>query len=140
MGVSVYPVLNKTVPGFDVTEVSGKLLADVMFEEGSIFGSLMRFSSDNEDELAAFISDQTGQDAAEIDVPKEEWFAPEEGLKVMRTLLEQVSANSQYLLNVPEGWEPDEFTEGLIADLRNIEGVLVLAQKHQALFHLALDF
>ncbi len=47
MGVSVYPVLNKEMPGFDVTEVSGKALAEAVFEEGSAFAILERFNSQN---------------------------------------------------------------------------------------------
>ncbi len=140
MGVSVYPVFNKEVAGFDVTEVSGKALADVLFEEGSLFEPLLRFNSTNADELRGFISDQTGQDPDEIVVPAEEWFAPEEGLEVIRPLLERVRSHPNSLVSAPSGWERAEFFEGLRADLSDLERVLVLAQEHQAQFHLSVDF
>lgn len=141
MGVSVYPVLNKEVPGFDVTETTGRALAEAIFEEGSAFAVLERFSSQNEEELAGFIADQTGQEASAIEVPAEEWFAPEEGLQVVRPLLEQVRSQSQAgPLTLPAGWEADEFSRGVMDDLQNLEKVLLLAQEHDARFHLALDF
>ncbi len=141
MGVSVYPVLNKEVPGFAITETSGKVLAEAIFEEGSAFAVLERFSSQNEEELADFIADQTGQEVSATEVPAEEWFAPKEGLQVVRSLLEQVRSQLQNgPLTPPAGWEADEFSRGLMDDLQNLEKVLLLAQEHDAQFHLALDF
>ncbi len=140
MGVSIYPVLNKEVPGFDVTEVSGKALADFMFENESLFAPLLRFLSNDEEELAGFIADQTGQDAKEIEVPAEEWFDPQEALPFVQRLLEQVRLIPQSVIKVPDRWEPKEFTEGVINDLVNLEKALVLAQQQQAQFHLAMDF
>ena len=139
MGVGVYPVLNKEVPGFDVTEVSGKALADAIFEEGSPFAALERFSSQDAEELAGFIGEQTGQEVSEIEVPVEEWFAPEEGLQVVRSLLDQVRS---FLMSVaPPRWGPDGYySEAISDDLHNLEKALLLAQEHGALFHLALDF
>ena len=141
MGVSVYPVLNKELPGLIGTEVSGEALAGTIFEEGSIFAVLQRFNSQSEEWLADFIAEQTGQVASTIEVPAEEWFAPQEGLQVVRSLLKQVRFRSQPgPLTPPKGWEEDRFTEGVMDDLQNLEKVLLLAEEHTARFHLASDF
>lgn len=135
MGVSIYPVLNKDVPGFDVTETAGKALAEAVFQENSAFAGLERFSSENAEAMADFIAEQTGQEAAAIEVPAEEWFHPEEGLQVVHSLL-------AHTLSQPtsEGGEPDIFISSLHSDLQSLERVLTLAQQHQALFHLSMDY
>ena len=135
MGVSIYPVLDRDVPGFDVTETAGKALAEAVFQEDSPFSVLERFSSQNEEALADFIADQTGQEADTIEVPAEEWFSPEEGLQTVRFLLAHTSPTPS-----PTGWEPDEFLTGLVGDLQALERVLLLAQEHGAKFHLDVDF
>lgn len=140
MGVSVYAVLSKEVPGFDVTSTPGKALAAVLFEEGSFLTPLMRFSSDDEKYLTDFIADQTGQDPSEIEVPPEEWFDPEEGLQVLRPLLEQVRVEAHPAVGAFANWEDAEFTGALADDLASLEAALVLAQDQQARFHLAVDF
>ena len=132
MGVSIYPVLNKDIPGFDVTEMSGKALAAAVFAPGSAFAALERFNSMEEDELRELIAGQTGQDISEITVPAEEWFAPTEGLTVVRELFAQPAP----LVKGAAG----DFAEWLANDLRTLEKMLVLAQEHDALFHLAMDF
>ncbi len=129
MGVSIYPVLNKDVPGFDATEVSGKALAAAIFETDSAFVILGNFQSMDENELRELIVGEMGQDPSEITVPAEEWFSPEDGLTAMRTLLAQ-----------PVEWETDEFAEWLTKDMETLEKVLLLAQDHGAMFHLAMDF
>ena len=96
MSVSIYPVLNKDVPGFDVTEISGKALAAAVFAPESAFAVLERFSSINEDELRELIAGETGQDVEEVEVPAEEWFSPEDGLTVVRVLFTQPA---------PSGWQ-----------------------------------
>lgn len=133
MGVSVYPVLNRNVPGFDATEVSGRCLAAAIFEPNSAFAVLERFSNMNEDELRELIVGQTGQDPNEITVPAEEWFSPAYGLTVVRALLVQT-------MTPPVRWEAEEFTEWLANDLQVLEKTLLLAQEHGALFHLTMDF
>jgi len=107
----------------------------------SPFWSALTVRIQNKEELANFIADQTGQEANAVEVPAEEWFAPEEGLQIVRSLLEQVRSHSQAgPLIPPVGWEPDEFSEGLTDDLQHLEKALLLAQEHNAQFHLALDF
>ena len=132
MGVSLYPVLNQEVPGFDVTEMSGKALSAAVFAPDSAFAVLTRFSSMAEDELRELIADQTGQDPKEITVPAEEWFAPSDGLIVLRQLFTQPAP-------LIEGASA-ELGEWIINDLRSMEKVLVLAHQHGALFHSAMDF
>ena len=132
MGVSVYPVLNKDVPGFDVTEMSGKALAAAVFEPSSAFAVLERFNSMDEDELRELIVGETGQNTGEVEVPTEEWFFPEDGLTVVREL------STQPVPLVKRA--TDDFAEWLANDLRALERMLVLAQEHGALFHLAMDF
>lgn len=126
MSVSIYPVLNKDVPGFDVTGMSGKALAAAVFAPKSAFAVLGNFYSINEDELREFI-------AGEIEVPAEKWFSPADGLTVVRGF----SAQSTTTL---VGLDAGDFAEWLANDLRALEKLLVLAQEHGALFYLAMDF
>ncbi len=132
MGVSIYPVLNKDVPDFDVTEMSGKALAAAVFAPDSAFAVLGNFHSTNEDELRELIVGETGQDSGGVTVPAEEWFLPSDGLTVVRELA---------ALPAPPVKEAvDDFAEWLLDDLRALEEMLALAQEHGALFHLAMDF
>ncbi len=119
MSVGIYPVLNKEVPGYDATEVSGKALAAAVFVPNNAFAVLERFSSMDDDELRELIAGETGQDPNEIEVPAEEWFAPEEGLTVVRELSTQPGP-------LVEGGA-DNFVEWLTTDLQNLEKVLLLA-------------
>jgi hypothetical protein len=130
MGVSMYPVLNKEVPGIDGTEVPGKALAAAVYEPNSAFAVLEQFSSMNEEELRELVAGETGQDPNGIEVPAEEWFAPEDGLTIVRELSVQPAP-------LVEG-SPDDFAEWLANDLRALERVLAL--EHGALFHMAMDF
>ena len=132
MGVIVYPVLNKDVPGFDVTEMSGKALAAAVFAPNSAFVVLGNFYSTNEDELREFIAGEAGQIAEDVEVPAEEWFSPDDGLAVVRELFAQPVP--------PVKGTADEFAEWLTDDLSTLEKMLVLAQEHGALFHLAMYF
>ncbi len=135
MGVSIYPVLDKEVPGFDVTETAGKALAAAAFQENSEFTILHHFISENAEALADFIAGETGQEADTIKVPAEEWFHPEDGLQVVHSLLAHTLSQS-----TPTGWEADVFISGLHSDLQSLERALTLAQQHKALFHLSMDF
>lgn len=132
MSVSIYPVLNKDVPGYDATEVFGKALAAAVYEPDSAFAVLGRFYSMDGDELRELIAGETGQDPDEIEIPAEEWFAPEDGMAVVRELSMQPAP-------LVEGGA-DDFAEWLANDLRALERMLALAQQHGALFHLAMDF
>lgn len=123
------------MPGFDVTETAGKALAEAVFQENSAFAVLQGFVSENAEALIDFIAGETGQEADTIEVPAEEWFHPEEGLQVVRSLLAHTLS-----LPTPEGWEPDIFISALHNDLQSLERVLTLAQQHKALFHLSMDF
>ncbi len=127
MSVSIYPVLNKDVLGFDATEMSGKALAAAVYETDNAFAVLQHFSSQNAEWLTDFIADQTGQDPSTIQVPAEEWFTPKAGLEAIRSLTSLVL-------------ETGGFADALREDLSNLEKALLLAQQHGALFHLAIDF
>ena len=131
MGVSIYPVLNKDVPGLDGTEVSGKALAAAVFAPNSAFAVLERFNSMNEDELRELVVGETGQDPSEITVPAEEWFAPSDGLTVVQELVALPAP-------IVEG-ATNDFAKWLSNDLLTLEQTLRLAQEHGALFHLAMD-
>lgn len=128
MGVSLYPVLNKEVQGFDATAFSGKALAEAVFADGSAFAVLQRFSSQNAEWLADFVADQTGQEASAVEVPAEEWFTPEEGLQAVCSLMPLAKSAS------------NGSSEYLADDLQNLEKVLLIAQKQDALSHLVLNF
>jgi len=135
MGVSIYPVLNRDVPGFDVSAVDGKVLARVMPEGENSDTPLARlwdFMSANPEDAAAFL-EREGVDTSAIEINwAEEWFSPADGLAVVRAALASLEAEGSDVapVDVPE----------VVRDLRDIESVLLLAQEHGAQFHFAIDF
>lgn len=135
MGVSIYPVLDKEVPDFNVSAVDGKVLARVMPEMGessSPLAQLWGFVSANPEEAAGFLEDE-GVDASEIEINwTEEWFAPNDGLALVRAIISHLEAGGSDVMpvDVPEA----------VRDLRAIEATLSLAEEHGARFHFAFDY
>lgn len=126
MGLSLYLVLDKEVPGFDVSSVDGKALARALPEQENIespLTPLYDFLSQNPQDIADLMGDDDG--AVDFKLPSEQWFEAEDGLAAIRAVLEQL---------------PDDYNSSVVDDLRGIESALLLAQQHGARFHLAFDF
>jgi hypothetical protein len=125
MGAALYVVLEKELPGVD-TLLDGKMLskAEKDLEEAATrlgVRPLMEFFSVSADE----VSDLLGDDAAGLDIPAQQWFAAEEGLRTVDALLGE--ADSSAKLRVAKD------------DLLDFQRVLREAQKLGARWHLAID-
>ncbi len=125
--MALYIVLENKNPGFDPV-VNGKavsrsedLLAGMAVRLG--VRPLMEFFSVDPDEAGEFLE---SEGLSDVQVPVEQWFSPEDGLRTVQALLREVE-------NVSE-LEPAK------ADLREFEGVLSEAQRKGIKWHLAVDF
>jgi hypothetical protein len=128
-----YIVLQQEIPGFDAT-VSGKGLAhasevlDSIAKETGVL-CLMDFFSVSPDELAGFAQ---GHDIAVLEgadeLPGEKWFSAAEGLKTVRALVRAVEET-----NI-------ENAVRIVADLKEFERVLQIAEDKGVSWHLAVDF
>jgi len=125
VGSALYIVLEKKIPGLDAM-VDGKMLAQA--EEHLAKAAqrlkvrpLMEFFSINPAEAAGFLEDE----GAEAEIPAEQWFSAEEGLKTVQALLGEME-------NSPES----KITKD---DLLGFERVLREAQKQRVRWHLAVD-
>jgi len=132
MSAAWYVTLDLEEPGFDPF-VNGKALAR---HDGTIarlcrelgLRDLMAFFSAGADELADLDLDLDEVAAEALD---EVWYAPAEGLAVVRPLIAHLEG--------PAGGSLPAATE-LVADLRELEQVLVAAERAGARWHLAVDF
>ena len=127
MGVSIYPVLDKDVPGFDVTYVIGKMLAKALpcgEDSDSPLLPLTNFIWIAPETLT-WLMEEAGDNPEESDLPREQWFDAGEGLAAVRAALQNL---------------PADFDARVFDDLRDIENALSLAQEHGARFHFAFDF
>ncbi len=126
MGAALYIVLEKEIPSVD-TIIDGKMLSRAekhLAETAKRLGvrPLMEFFSVGPDEAAGFL----GGEGAEIEIPAEQWFSAEEGLRTVQALLDEVDSSSE--------------SRAAKDDLLGCERVLREAQKHGVRWHLALDF
>lgn len=125
--MALYIVLENKAPGFDPF-VNGKALGrseKQLAEMAARLGvrPLMEFFSVNPDEAGEFLE---SEGVSDVEIPGEQWFSPEDGLRTVQALLGQVE-------NVPG-------LEGVKADLLEFEGVLRQAQAKGIKWHLAVDF
>jgi len=126
MGSGTYIVLEKKIPDLD-TMVDGKTLSraeENLTNTAQRLGvrPLMDFFSCNPDEAADFLK---GEGVTDVEIPGEQWFSAEEGLKTVQTLLSVIDASPELM---------DTKT-----DLLGFQRILKEAQKHGVKWHLAID-
>ena len=126
MGAALYVVLEKEIPGLD-TMINGKTLSKAgerLAEVASQAGvrPLMEFFSMDPGDASGFLE---GEGMGDIEIPPEQWFLAEEGLRTVRALLAEV--------------ERDPTLKSAREDLAEFERVLDAAQKAGVRWHLAVD-
>lgn len=126
---SLYIVLEKEIPGVDVY-VNGNFLSKNNDELERIskrlkVRSLMSFFSTSPEEVSSFTEDHGVQLKA---VPEEKWFAADEGLTTVNTLLANLSESK---LSRPDQVE---------AELREFVSLLETAKANSVRWHLAIDY
>ena len=97
MGAPLYIVLEKQIPGLDTT-VDGKMLSraeERLAETSARLGvrPLMEFFSMNPEEAGGFLEGE-GLEGV-VEVPAEQWFLPEEGLRTVQALLGEAEASAE---------------------------------------------
>jgi len=126
MGAALYIVLEKEMSDLD-TMIDGKALSQA---EPELTRACQRlgvrplmefFSADAED-----LSDFLGEGEGEVEVPAEQWFSAQAGLKTIQALLGVVDASPEFA--------------SAKTDLQGFERVLKEAEKHGIRWHLAVDY
>lgn len=165
MSTALFVVLQREIEGFDPTNTNGKAVSrhcDTLDEICTEIGMrpFSELTSMNPEELADLLGDDplaedlaglpeevqqvAGEVAQDINqaisganaqierdgIPAEEWFEPAEGLTVVRGLQAHISAHRKSVSQ----------PAAVLADLAELEQVLLVAQKHSVLFHFAWDF
>lgn len=129
---AIFPVLDKEIDGVGVSSVSGRMINLYDPELGVLardagLTPLMDFFGADPAEYADLFDE-------EIEIPEdqlgEKWFAPEDGLRTIRFLLERVREN-------PAEFEND--AEYLASDLADFERVLQKAQEAGAKWHVEIE-
>jgi hypothetical protein len=134
MGVALYVALEKEIPGFDASSVSGKLLAKAQKKLDGIaqrtgLRPLEDFIRTDPEEIRGLLEDVDGVPDG-LEISAEQWFKPCEGLKTVRGLLQYIRDDPAGIRNV----------RGVINDLEATAEVLAAAAKKRFRFHLAVDF
>lgn len=137
MGLSIYPVLEKPIAGFDVTGMDGKSLAKALPKEddGSIFAPILGFISIDPEQFADLLGDEELDD----DLPEleEQWFLPQDGLAAIQPMVDALRTQAdEWLSYIPAG---SEGIGRILDDLEALEHVLNLAQENGVRFHLRFD-
>jgi hypothetical protein len=136
MSAAYFIVLDNSDPGFD-TMVNGKFLSKNAKQLEKIAKSLgIRtlddFVSCSPDEARAMMED-LGSDPAEIanmELPEQKWFDPQEGLELVGKLAAHVQTNPTAVKN----------SKGVLADLGEYQVVLEKAKAIGARWNLQVDF
>lgn len=139
MGVSFYPVLERDVPGFDVTEIIGRGLAEAVHDWGvPELTALSNFFSISPEELAGLAGHDAENEESNTETPPfpaEEWFEAEAGLTAVRKAL-AVVRDIPATAEVP----PRNSVEAVLEDLEMTDRVLLLARSQEVRFHFAMDY
>lgn len=142
MGVSLYPVFEREVDGYDVCSVNGKPLARAIDKHPAL-EALMQFYSISPIEVAGWmglLDDWDGEgepDLSAHDLPSEEWYELAAGLAAVHravVALQDDTPETAALRDAP-GTGPD----WIVHDLRAIEAALQNALRQEVRFHLAMD-
>lgn len=138
MGLSIYPVLEKEIPGFDVAGMDGKTLAHALPKEndGSLFAPLLGFISMGANELAELL----GVNPEDDDFPEieDQWFLAEDGLAAIGPMIDALRTQSEpHLALIPAG---SETISRLLRDLEALRSALELAKANSVRFHLRFDY
>ncbi len=125
MSLAWYVVLDREVPNLDPF-LNGKALArsaPAISRLAAKLGvrDLGDFISASPAEIADLVEDEIADE-----LPPESWYSPEEGLRVVRAMVKEVAKSSRM--------------GDVLADLREVERVLDLAEHVGARWHLAVDF
>lgn len=133
MGVSIYVSLEKDIAGVDPLAINGKPLSkavDVLDEWAKTKGltPAMEMVSSPPDEVADLMD--VDVDDLPDHLAAEQWFAAADGLKTIRAMIEHLQ---QHPMTV-------KAADDVLADLQDIEAVLVTAEQAQVRFHFSLDF
>ncbi len=124
MSSTFYPILEREIPEFDVSAVSGKALVQAVYDWSvPALNRLHDFFSLNAGAIAAIFGDN--EKGA---LPVERWFPASDGLQAVRQAL------TTLLGDVPKDFP----VEAVIADLVSVEAALLLAQKHNVRFHFTI--
>jgi hypothetical protein len=133
MGVSIYVSLERDIAGVDPLAINGKPLSRAIdtldaWARANGLTPLMEMVSSPPDEVADLM------DVDVDDLPEhlaaEQWFSAADGLKTIRAMIE-------YLQQEPTAVKA---SDDVLADLQDIEAVLVAAEQAQVRFHFSLDF
>ncbi len=148
MGVSIYVVLEKDIPGFDhVTSISGKALATALYDyeeemetiaRRSGVPPLLEFSSSEPEDMEDFFDDEDMEDDDADDDMDEEWFEAADGLKAVQAILDYFRQHPDLFQETPFGTNAS-LREPVIEDLENIEIILSKAKIESILWRLEMD-
>lgn len=129
MGYALFVTFDRSIPGIDGSDLSGKVLA---LNIETLDDVARRLNLLPLGELIS-ISDEELEDLLDDDIEgvgEEQWFPTATGLAILNTLVPFVREN------------PDQFkqTSDLLEDLTQIQHYLECAEQYQAMFHLTPDF
>jgi hypothetical protein len=135
MSASLYIVVEGEDPGFDIF-VNGHALArnedalERLAERLSVQPLLEFFSADR-NSMALLLDQGAGNPAWTSHLPQPQWFAPEDGLRTIRSLID-------FLAMAPAALGSD--TEMVARELREYETVLRKTSLHNLRWHLAVSW
>jgi len=135
MGASMYIVVEGEDPGYDIF-VNGQALArneDALEKLSTRLGArpLLEFFSADHNSMALLLEEGAGNPEWANTLPPPQWFAPEDGLQTISTLLEYLSRTPNIL-----GTE----TAPIIAELSEFKTVLIKSATRNHRWHLAVSW